>query len=532
MNLYKKVLKQIIQKYPSQIASLREKQTALIRILKPILKHKSYLRVNPITRFLLKRLGSKQNIYLAAAAVDVICISLIIFYGIKPAQRMIEPLVSAWLPQQHFADGRITKETFAFIPGSSISKIARVDLDAINNVAFFDIPIAADGSLIRNGYSYDILKSGTAMNLFANAHDKGAKTYITLSQSNNAQTRALLDSTDAQDTLIQEAVSEIQDSAVDGVVLDIEFKGQAPEAYKFAYTKFVKRFTQGVHAQLPQALITVALSDTKLQNSIYDAKSLSEASDKIFILADSFAVVESDNNHPENPKYGFSTDEYWNKVSAVYSDFVQNVPSDKLVMETAWYGNGDNYPMYVPTTKAEPVDIPQENIQADAATIDQLVEGVPAASKAAARKNLPYIIAALRKENILNSNVLAYAMATIEHETAGNFEPISEIKGDLSARRLGYEGGTDYYGRGFIQLTHLRNYRLVGERIGMGDELAKNPELASTPEVAARVLAAFFRDNDIANRASRGAFVAARQPVNPDNNGTRIAYLAYKYIKG
>jgi spore germination protein YaaH len=494
-------------------------------------KAKRAVRVNPLTLFLLKVLGSKQNFYRAAAILDIVFIALIVFYGIKPAQRIIQPLVSAWLPQQHYADGRITKETFAFIPGSSVAKIARVNLDGITNVAFFDLPIDADGTLIRDTYSYDILKSGSANNLFDRVHAKGGKSFITLTQTNNNVIRDFLNDKAAQETAINEAISEIQDSNLDGVVLDIEFKGQAPESYKGAFTSFVTNFTNQVHKQLPDAQVTVALSSNKLNNSIYDAKALSNATDKIFILADNLAVVESENSKPINPKYGYSEKEYWDKVSGLVSTFMQTVPSDKLVLETAWYGYGENYPMYVPSTKAEEIHIPQEDIQADEETINQLVEGVPASAKDSARRNLPYIIKALREEDILNSNVLAYAMATIEHETAGTFEPIAEIKGDVSARRLGYEGGTAYYGRGFIQVTHLRNYRLIGERIGMGDALAKNPELASNPEVAARILAAFFRDNNVANKASHGSFVAARTPVNPDNNGRKVAYLAYKYIR-
>ena len=143
--------------------------------------------------------------------------------------------------------------------------------------------------------------------------------------------------------------------------------------------------------------------------------------------------------------------------------------------------------------------------------------------------NIPLIAEALKKEGILDSNVLAYALATIEHETDETFQPIGEIQGHFNARRYGYEGGSNYFGRGFIQITHLRNYRNFGERIGMGDQLVKNPELASTPEIAARILAAFFKDNNVANLASKGNFVAARTPINPDINARSVARLAMKY---
>src|SRR5258708_40187417 len=107
----------------------------------------------------------------------------------------------------------------------------------------------------------------------------------------------------------------------------------------------------------------------------------------------------------------------------------------------------------------------------DAQTMDKLVAGVPDPAKAAARRNVPYIAKALEDEGILNSNVLAYALATVEHETASTFEPIDEFNGRKSARRLGYEGGTAYYGRRFVQLAHVRNYEMIVERIGLGEKL-------------------------------------------------------------
>jgi hypothetical protein len=168
----------------------------------------------------------------------------------------------------------------------------------------------------------------------------------------------------------------------------------------------------------------------------------------------------------------------------------------------------------------------------DSEKVDRLVSEVPSKAREAARRNIPLIGKALEEEGILDSNVLSYALATIEHETDATFEPLHEIQGRFSARRLGYEGGTNYFGRGFIQLTHLRNYRMVGERIGMGDQLARNPELASNPEVSAKILAAFFKDNNVANLASRGQFIAARRPVNPDYNGYKVASLAWKYGEG
>ena len=51
-------------------------------------------------------------------------------------------------------------------------------------------------------------------------------------------------------------------------------------------------------------------------------------------------------------------------------------------------------------------------------------------------------------------------------------------------------GGYDYRGRGFIQLTGIENYKLVGEMIG--EDLVGNPDLMLNPQIAAAASAAYF----------------------------------------
>lgn len=141
---------------------------------------------------------------------------------------------------------------------------------------------------------------------------------------------------------------------------------------------------------------------------------------------------------------------------------------------------------------------------------------------------------ALKAEGILTPNVLAYALATIKHETGGRMAPVregfSDAVGRSEARKRGYGGGENYYGRGYIQLTHDYNYKTIGQRIGLGDELAKNPDLALDPEISAKILAAFFKDRGVATAAERGDFYGARKGVNGTDKADKIAALAQQYL--
>lgn len=56
----------------------------------------------------------------------------------------------------------------------------------------------------------------------------------------------------------------------------------------------------------------------------------------------------------------------------------------------------------------------------------------------------------------------------------------------------GGEHGWMYRGRGFNQLTGIKNYEKYGRMIGMGDELVKNPELVNDIKIAVKIALAFF----------------------------------------
>lgn len=476
----------------------------------------------------------KKSTYFGIFVLELLMLAFLVDQKTHVGQNVFASFISP-LPAFHiFSDhnGKTSpiREVFSFVPGWTETKFDLVNLQGVNIVSFYDIPVHADGTLYRDVDGYQVFRGDKAAEFFARAHQKGAKVLLTISQTDPGTIQEILNDPSAQQTFIQEAVTEITDTGIDGITIDFEFAGTNGDHYKNKFTSFVKKVTDAMHQQVPNSTVAVAIAGGTLDTTFYDIPTLEKQSDRLFVMAYDFAVPETRANQAVSPLYGYGPKDYWQAVSGNVQTILTKVPVEKLALETAWYGNGDNYPMYTSdnrdTTQTEnTLSTPLSN-----GTIERLVSEIPAKSRAAARINLPLIAKALENEHILNSNVLAYALATIEHETAETFQPIDEFKGRKSARRLGYEGGTNYYGRGFIQLTHLRNYQKVGARIGMGDQLVKNPELASKPEIAARVLAAFFKDNGIARLATNGSFVAARRPINPDYQGYAIAYLAYKFL--
>lgn len=144
---------------------------------------------------------------------------------------------------------------------------------------------------------------------------------------------------------------------------------------------------------------------------------------------------------------------------------------------------------------------------------------------------------------------LAYILATAFHETAGTMAPVRETlaKSDanaIAALDRAYAAGrlkqvkTPYWrldrdgkswlGRGFVQLTHKRNYEAAGRMVGV--DLVANPSKAMDLEIAARILvegmiAGLFTSRKLADYFSATADdpAGARKIVNGTDKASLIA---------
>ncbi len=167
----------------------------------------------------------------------------------------------------------------------------------------------------------------------------------------------------------------------------------------------------------------------------------------------------------------------------------------------------------------------------------------PGAPRASIEKYLPLIRRALAERGLLDKTMILMTLATVRVESA-TFDPISEAPSPLNTTlpgpsfnkydwrqdlgNMGPPDGAMFKGRGFIQLTGRKNYGFYGALLGYN--LIGNPELANTPQAAARILAAYLKENEPAIRSAlaMGDLIAARRVVNGGLNGLdrfRTAFL-------
>ena len=143
-----------------------------------------------------------------------------------------------------------------------------------------------------------------------------------------------------------------------------------------------------------------------------------------------------------------------------------------------------------------------------------------------------------RRQGISVSSQVAYILATVEHETAGSFQPVRE------SYYLGEPGAENhrktlryypYYGRGYVQLTWDYNYRAYSTTLGL--DLVNQPDLVMRPDVALFILVDGMKRGvftgislEDCTNGSGFDFVEARRIINGKDKAVEIANIASGWL--
>lgn len=183
----------------------------------------------------------------------------------------------------------------------------------------------------------------------------------------------------------------------------------------------------------------------------------------------------------------------------------------------------------------------------DNVTVDIVVQMFPGAPRQNIERFLPFVLRALKDTALVDKEMVLMALATIRAET-GKFEPIDEGVSQYNTTLpgtppyfdkydwrtdLGNQGpydGSNFKGRGFVQLTGRDNYLRYGQRLGLGNQLIDLPDLANNPQIAAQLLAYFLKDKEakIREALAQGRLDVARRLVNGGTHGLPQFEKAYR----
>jgi spore germination protein YaaH len=242
-------------------------------------------------------------------------------------------------------------QVFGFAPHWTIHKLDNVDFSVLTTLAYFGIPILADGNLNTEDIGYQTFMTDTAQKLFTRAKEQGTRVSVTLTLMENAQIEDFLDNLNAQAITIDQSIALLEVYNLTGINIDIEYNGNPGPLYRDKFSGFIKAFTQRLHMQIPNSALTVSVYAASVkQPKLYDIAALGREADGIFMMAYDFATTTSDTAMPTAPLYGYKEGKYWYDVSTAVDDFLTQMPAAKLILGVPYYGY--NYVVYKPEDKA------------------------------------------------------------------------------------------------------------------------------------------------------------------------------------
>ena len=244
------------------------------------------------------------------------------------------------------------KEVFGFLPYWVFDeRIEHIDYDVLTTIAYFGVDVHAHGNLDLSSQGYKTYMSDEATEIFDKAHASGTRVVLTITQMNNRDILALMNSTEAQDRAIEQTAELVKQRGLDGVNIDFEYMGDPGETYREKFTTFTQKMSDRLDKDNEDAHLTVSVyASAAKYPKIYNLTDLAGIADGIFMMAYDFAVSNSQVAMPTSPLFGHEEGEYWYDVSTAVDDFLAMMPADKLILGLPWYGY--NYPVPTPEVKA------------------------------------------------------------------------------------------------------------------------------------------------------------------------------------
>ncbi|MGO4808256.1 hypothetical protein AB4156_01470 [Cupriavidus sp. 2MCAB6] len=144
--------------------------------------------------------------------------------------------------------------------------------------------------------------------------------------------------------------------------------------------------------------------------------------------------------------------------------------------------------------------------------------------------------------DVVDVRWVAYMLATVKHECADSWQPITEFGKDsyfLQYERPPKAGplgntqagdGLRFKGRGYVQITGRGNYGKLSKRLGLGTSLVDDPERVLDPLTAYRIMSIGMREGVFTGKTlsayltgDKTDYVNARRIINRLDQADKIA---------
>ena len=197
----------------------------------------------------------------------------------------------------------------------------------LSDLCYFDYAVSpTTGNNTNSSYNWATSGAVTA------AINNGVNVHICATLFSSHTT--FLGSTTAQQTFINNIISDLQSRGGKGVNIDFEGMGASNSA---AFTAFMQNLSTQLHAAIPGSELSMALYAVDWSN-VFDIPNLTPYVDLFIIMGYDYYWSGSTTAGPDDPLYNFQTSYNYTLTRSITFYLAQGMPSSKLLLGLPYYG--------------------------------------------------------------------------------------------------------------------------------------------------------------------------------------------------
>lgn len=238
----------------------------------------------------------------------------------------------------------LKKEVIGFLPYWRLDDIQYIKPELVSEINYFALYADGKGNILKGTNtqpepSWKYWQSDLIKNLVAKTQILGAKFSLSLAIHKNNDIENLLDSTSAQQNLINNILSETNSYHLDAINLDFEYQGQSDQKHQQQFTKFTKLLSIALHDKSPKTKIYLSLAPLSARGkTLFDLKNINPYIDKYIGMSYDYYGQASSIAGPTAPMKGFTENKFFFDITTTYKDYHKYIPKEKIIMGVPYYG--------------------------------------------------------------------------------------------------------------------------------------------------------------------------------------------------
>jgi len=261
-------------------------------------------------------------------------------YPLTPQQQSLQYFLSH-LIHPH---AKLDKHVMGFLPYWRVDDSASIKPELLSEVNFFSISPDADGSIRRetNGQTepgWREWNTQAVKDLQTRTQIMGAKFTLTLMSGENDVIESILENPEAQTTLINELLTQVQSRTLDGINIDFEYSGEPDASEQKAFTAFSQKLARQLKLANPDTTLSLSIMPRAARDpSLFEFAKLAPVYDRFIGMSYDYYGRNSDIAGPIAPMSGYKDNKYFFDVKTTYEDYEKYLPKEKLIMGVPYYG--------------------------------------------------------------------------------------------------------------------------------------------------------------------------------------------------